>query len=734
MRSQLVSRGRRALLIGLFACLTVWGQRLDRERAARMLQRPHAEGQFLVKFREAAPEVEELGRYSAGGVRGIERVGEVHLVRTNGRGATVLQALSEHPDVEYVEPDYLITVNKTPNDAMFGQQWGLKNATVAGADIAATAAWDYSTGGRKAVVAVIDTGVDYTHPDLAANVWTAPRSFTFTGASGMVTCPAGTRGVNAITSTCNPMDDNGHGTHCAGIVGASGNNTSGVAGVNWTASILPLKFLGNKGSGTLSDALRAIDAAVQISKQFGAEGNVRVINASWGFVGNSQALDAAIAAVNAADILFVAAAGNDAANNDTTANFPANTAQPNVISVAATDRNDALATFSNYGTKVHIGAPGVGIPSTYLNGQYVSMSGTSMATPFVAGAAALLLSNCTATTAILKDHLLSTVDVIPALNGKTSTGGRLNVYRAIRRCATPSVTLAATPAVRVVKAGDTAAYALLPEATGGLSGVGTITVTGAPAGVTWSLSGPVKLGTAVTANVVVGKTVAVGTYALLANVTVGSAYRASVPLTLTVQAAPQFGLAVTAPSAAVAPGGKASLAIALTRQAGFTGAVTVTPTGLPAGVTAAPVTFASGQTSANLTVNVAAGVVAGAVAMQLNGTGGSPAATVTVPATVTVARAMALNFGAAQYTVKGGTTATLGLTLAVNGPMPSSLRFTISGLPGPSAVSIYSGVGGAFQLMIPTQAGWAGKTATIKLSATDGTLTAEGTAKLTVTN
>ncbi len=734
MRSQLVSQGRRALLFGLFACLTVWGQRLDRGRAARMLQRPHAEGQFLVKFREAAPEVEDLGRYSSGGVRGMERVGEVHLVRTNGRGAAVLQALSEHPEVEYVEPDYMITVNKTPNDAMFGQQWGLKNTVLVGADVSAPAAWDYTTGGRKTVVAVIDTGVDYTHPDLAANVWAAPRALTFTGASGTVTCPAGTRGINAITSTCNPMDDNGHGTHCAGIIGASGDNTSGVVGVNWTASILPLKFLGNKGSGSLSDALRAIDTAVQIKKQFGAEGNVRVISASWGFVGNSQALDGAIAAVNAADILFVAAAGNDAVNNDTTANFPANTAQPNVISVAATDKFDGLATFSNYGTKVHLGAPGVGITSTYLNGQYVSMSGTSMATPFVAGAAALLLSNCTATTATLKDHLLASVDAIPTLNGKTSTGGRLNLYKAIRRCATPSVTLAATPSVRVVKAGETAVYSLLPAAMGGLSGTGTITVTGAPAGVTWTLGSSVTLGTAVNANVVVAKTVPVGTYALLANLVVGTGYRASVPLTLTVQAAPQFGFTVTAPTAAVAPGGKAGLTIALMRQAGFTGAVTITPAGLPAGVTAAPVTFASGQVSANMTVNVATAAAAGAVAMQLTGTGGTPVASVSLPATITVARAMTLTFGAAQYSVKGGATSTIAVTLASNGPMPTSLRFAISGLPGPSAVSIYSGVGGAFQLMIPTQTTWAGKTATLKLSVTDGTLTAEATTKLTVTN
>jgi subtilisin family serine protease len=713
--------------------MPLWGQRLDRARAARMLERPHAAGQFIVKFRDAAAAPDLQG---VEGVRGMERLGEgeFHLVRTARAGRDVLLNLSEHPDIEFVEPDYMITAGKTPNDAMFSQQWGLKNTVLAGADIAATAAWDYSTGGRKTVVAVIDTGVDYTHPDLLPNIWSAPRAFTFNGASGTVTCPAGSHGVNAITSTCTPMDDNGHGTHCAGIIGASGDNTNGVVGVNWAASILPLKFLGNKGSGNLSDALRAMDAVVQIKKQFPTEGNVRVVSASWGFVGNSQALDLAIAGLNAADILFVAAAGNDAANNDTTASFPANSTQPNVISVAATDKFDAMATFSNYGTNVHLGAPGVGIVSTYLNGQYVSMSGTSMATPFVAGAAALLLSNCTANTATLRGHLLASVDAISSLNGKTQTGGRLNVYKAIRRCATPTVSLVATPAVQVVKAGDTTTYSLLADATGGLSGPGTIAITNLPTGVTTKLGGAVTLGTPVALSVTVPKTVAVGTYALLANLTVGASYKASVPLTLTVQSAPQFGLTVTAPTTPIVPGGTATLTLALTRQSGFTGAVTVTPGGLPAGVTASPLTMASGQTSGNLIVKVAPGTAAGAVSLQLTATGGTPAASVTVPASVTVARAMTMTFGATQYTVKGGATATFPITLTVNGSATSPLRFTISGLPGPSAVSIYSGVGGAYQLMIPTQASWAGKVATVQLGVSDGTLSATATAKLTVTN
>lgn len=721
----------------LLSLTPVYGQRLDRARAARMLARPHAEGQFIVKFREGVtpPEAQDIEPYSAGGVRGLQQLNEggYHLVRTTGRGAAVLQALSEHPDVEYIEPDYLIIVGKTPNDAMFGQQWGLKNTVLAGADVAATAAWDYTTGGRKTVVAVIDTGVDYTHPDLAANIWSAPRQFTFNGASGTVTCPAGTKGINAITSTCNPMDDNGHGTHCAGIIGAAGDNSGGVVGVNWAASILPLKFLGAKGSGSLSDGLRAMDTIVQLKKQFGAEANIRVASASWGFPGTSAALDAGIAALNAVDVLFVAAAGNEASNNDTTASFPANSTQPNVISVAATDKLDALATFSNYGTKVHLAAPGVGIVSTVLNGQYASYSGTSMATPFVSGAAALLLSTCTANTAAVRGHLLASVDAVSVLSGKTETGGRLNVYKALRRCATPSVSMTATPTLRTIKAGETAQYSLLPAAVGGLSGAGTITVTGAPAGVTATLAGPVTLGTAVNLNVVTPKTLAVGTYALLANLTVGTTYKASVPLTLTVQAAPLFAFTVKTPAAAVLPGGTGTLAITVTRQTGFTGVVTVTPSGMPTGVTANPVTLASGQTTANMVVNVSTVAGAGAAAMTLTAAGGATVSTLSLPTAITVGRTLKMTFGATSYTVKAGATASLALTVSSNGPLPTTLRFSISGLPGASSVSLYPGVNGAFQVMIPTVTSWGGKTSTVKMGLTDGTVTTEATTTLVVT-
>ncbi len=718
--------------VSLFLTLaSAWGQRMDRTRAARMLLRPHAEAQFIIKFRAAAvaPEADSVAPYSGGGVRELRRIGEgeFHLLQTEAGGQEILASLSEHPEIEYIEPNYVISVNKTANDTYFGQQWGPKK-------VDAEAAWDYTTGSRQTVVAVIDTGVDFNHPDLAGNIWAAPRPFTFNGAAGMVSCPAGSRGVNAITSTCVPMDDNGHGTHCAGIIGATGNNASGVTGVNWTASILPVKFLSSNGSGLLSDALRAIDSVLQIKKQFGAEANVRVISASWGFLGNSFSLESAIAAANAADILFVAAAGNEAANNDTTASYPANSTQPNVMSVAATDQADALASFSNYGLKVHLGAPGVSITSTYRNGQYAMMSGTSMATPLVAGAAALLLTACTANTAALRQHLLASVDVVPGLENKTATGGRLNVYKAIRRCAAPAATLTATPSAQTVKAGQGTAYSLLPGGVGGVTGGGTIALTGAPAGVTAAVGGTVTLGTAVNVNVKTTGAVPAGTYSLTATLT-ASTYIAAVPLTLIVQAVPLFGFTAAAPAAAIKTGASGTIALTITRAAGFTGAVVVTPLPLPAGMTAAPVTIASGQTAGSLLVNVATTAAVGPAVIGLRATGGTPvtAASAAVSITVDMPASLTLAFKAAQYSVKAGTTAALDFTIVSSTPL-TSMQFRLSGMPGRAQVEIVPVSAGTYRLTIATPLSWSGRAASLKLTlnATNG-LTSTSTATLAVT-
>jgi hypothetical protein len=367
------------------------------------------------------------------------------LFRLQSRSRSVVDLvnlMSSMPGVEYAEPNYIVRTTLTPNDTRFGELWGLNNtgqsAGVAGADISAVSAWDVSTGSRSAVVGVIDTGVDYNHPDLAANMWSAPTSFTVTIGGQTITCPQGSHGFNAINNTCNPLDDNNHGTHVSGTIGAVGNNGQGVVGVNWIASIMGLKFLSATGSGNTADAIDCIEFAVQAKQAFAGSGgaNVRVLSNSWGGGGFSQALLDQINKANTNDMLFVAAAGNAGSNNDTTQNFPSNYNAPNVLAVASTTRTDARSSFSNFGaTTVDLGAPGSSILSTVRNGGFSSFSGTSMATPHVSGAAALVLSECTLNTAALKANLMTNVDPIPSMSGITVTGGRLNVDKAIRACA-----------------------------------------------------------------------------------------------------------------------------------------------------------------------------------------------------------------------------------------------------------------------------------------------------------
>ena len=377
--------------------------------------------------------------------------GTWHRVRSRSLDAgELVRRLSRQPDVEYAEPNYVLYAFNTPNDPSFGSLWGLFNGgstpgSTAGADVKAVSAWDVTTGSKSIVVGVVDTGVDYTHADLVPNMWSAPWTFTVNIAGQNITCPAGSHGFNAITRSCDPMDDASppHGTHTAGTIGASGNNGYGITGVNWNVSMMGLKFIGANGQGLTSDAINAINFAVQAKSTFASVNgaDVRVLSNSWGGGGFSQALLDAINNANAAGALFVAAAGNSAQNIDASPVYPAAYTAPNVVSVAATDQADHLASFSNYGaTNVDLGAPGVSIYSTALNQGYTTLSGTSMATPHVAGAAALVMSMCSATIAEVKSLLLSSVDPAQALVGKTATGGRLNIAQAMAACTKPLVT------------------------------------------------------------------------------------------------------------------------------------------------------------------------------------------------------------------------------------------------------------------------------------------------------
>ena len=412
--------------------------------------REAVDGEVLVRFRNAAATFEHARAAADVDADEVEPVGRRGTRRMRARRLgthELLARLRANPDVDFVEPNYIVRLVATPNDPSFGNLWGLFNFgqtfnSVPGADIDAGLAWDLTTGTRTNVVGIIDSGVDYNHPDLAANMWTAPAPFSVTLGGVVINCAAGTHGFNAITNICDPMDDNSHGTHVAGTIGAVGNNGIGVAGVNWTASMMGLKFLNSAGSGSTSNAIKAIEFAAQAKAIFGAAANVRVLSNSWGGGGYSQSLLDEINRANSSDILFVAAAGNSGENADLSPMYPAAYSAPNIISVAATDNRDQRASFSNYGAMtVHLGAPGVDILSTTPNNSYSTYSGTSMATPHVSGAAALVLSTCPMTTATLKAALLNSVDPIAALSGVTTSGGRLNVNAALRTCAPPSLTV-----------------------------------------------------------------------------------------------------------------------------------------------------------------------------------------------------------------------------------------------------------------------------------------------------
>jgi subtilisin family serine protease len=421
-------------------------------------------GEVLVKFRRPLAQPERLQLERDLDASESETVGTgFRRMRSRRLGVGALMAsLRTRLDVEYAEPNYLWHTTIVPNDPQFPSLWGLRNVAqviggqtgVLNADIHAASAWAIATGSRANVVAVIDTGIDYTHEDLAANIWSAPSAFSVTIGGVPIVCQAGTHGFNAITKSCDPRDDNNHGTHVAGTIGAAGNSARGVVGVNWTASIMGAKFLDNTGSGTSADAINAIEFVIQAKQAFAstAGANVRVLSNSWGGGGFSQALLDAVNKANTNGMLFVAAAGNSGSNNDVTPFYPAGYSAPNVVAVAATDNTDHLASFSNFGLSVQLAAPGVNILSTTIGNTYQYFSGTSMATPHVSGSAALLLSRCALDTATLKTAILNSVDVISALSGRVSTSGRLNVDRALRTCASSGTPPApAAPAALIVR-------------------------------------------------------------------------------------------------------------------------------------------------------------------------------------------------------------------------------------------------------------------------------------------
>jgi predicted outer membrane repeat protein len=350
--------------------------------------------------------------------------------------AAAIAVYRRNPHVLYAEPDYWLHADSVPNDQAFLELWGLRNVgqTVSGdpgtpgADIRAVPAWDLWTGDPAFRIAVIDTGVDYNHPDLAANIWTnlgeTPGNGVDDDGNGWID---DIHGFDFINGDSDPMDDSNHGTHVAGTIGAVANNGVGVAGINWRCKIVALKTLG-PGGGTTSAAIGAV--------QYAIDNGIRVSNNSWGGGGYSQALHDVIAASQAVGHVFVAAAGNAAVDNDLFPHYPSSYDLPNIIAVAATDNDDELASFSNWGLQsVDLGAPGVRIYSSIRNNDYKFFSGTSMASPHVAGVVGLLTSRSPQLSwQTIRDRVLDSVRPVASLQGITATGGILNAVAALGDC------------------------------------------------------------------------------------------------------------------------------------------------------------------------------------------------------------------------------------------------------------------------------------------------------------
>jgi subtilisin family serine protease len=428
-----------------------------------------AANEVLIKFQQPAADDAQGQAKVAADIQQAQVTADVDVVRTVGSAGwmlfhsasndvtTLMSMLTGAASVANVEPNWAHHVTVVPNDPFFSDQWGLQNtgqviwgvAGTPGADIRAVPAWNLSTGSPTILVGVVDTGIQYTHPDLAANVWSAPSQFSFLQGSTQYTCPAGTHGWNTFTGACDPMDDNqtygGHGTQVSGIIGAAGNNNMGVAGVNWTTTIITAKACDSGGNCYVCNEIDALQFMEGVKAFFdGRSGpaNIRVLNNSYGGPGGfSQAFLDEIYNANTADMLFVASAGNNGSNNDTTPFYPASYSSSNVVAVAAFDNRDYLASgalnppdpfSSNYGpNSVHLGGPGVYEYTTHLGGDYDAFNGTSAAAPHVAGTAALSLSVCKGDTQWLVPNILNNVVKTSSLTGKTITGGRVNAYNSV---------------------------------------------------------------------------------------------------------------------------------------------------------------------------------------------------------------------------------------------------------------------------------------------------------------
>lgn len=438
-----------AAVCALLAVSTAYAQTLPSIPMAAAGAGGYATDSILVRFKPSANAsdkaqarglVNAVSHRSYGLVRGLE-----NMRLKAGQGVTdAVDKLSRLPFVEYAEPDFIVHKTAT-NDTYYGLLYAIENTGqdirgqlgVADADMDVVEAWPTQTGDPNQLIAVIDEGVQHDHPDLAGNMWTnsgeVPGNGVDDDGNGFVD---DVYGYDFYSNDGDPMDEGGHGTHVAGTICAEANNGIGMVGVVHQCNIMALRFLGPQG-GSTSDGIASLDYAVQMG--------AKISNNSWGGGGYSQALYNAIAAARDADHIFLAAAGNGGSdgvgdNNDSVPHYPSNYNLPNVISVAATDNRDNRAGFSNYGAvSVDIGAPGVDIASTYINDGYVWNSGTSMATPNVAGVVALIRSqNPGWNYQQVIDHLYATARPAASMAGITTTGKIANAAAAVATVEPPS--------------------------------------------------------------------------------------------------------------------------------------------------------------------------------------------------------------------------------------------------------------------------------------------------------
>jgi subtilisin family serine protease len=343
-----------------------------------------------------------------------------------GATAGEYRALAE---VEYAEPNYEISINQTSavaiargDDSHLQKPWALTQIEVA-------EAWKKTKGSRELVIGVLDSGVEYTHVGLVNNIWTRPSSLAPYHDLDLGTIDD-VHGYNAIANDGNSFDQHGQGTACAGIIGAECGNKLGGCGVNQHLQIMPLRFINAGGFGYVSDAVEAVNYAID-RKQSGV--NLRVINASWGLTEKSRALEEVIHKAYEVGILFIVSAGDTAADNDVTPHFPADYTAGNILCVAASDKTDELSSTSNYGPRsVQVAAPGESVGTTVLGNDYAELSGSSMAAAIVTGVAALALSQRPDLSVDeLRLLLLESVDTKPGLSQKVASGGRINAAKAI---------------------------------------------------------------------------------------------------------------------------------------------------------------------------------------------------------------------------------------------------------------------------------------------------------------